>query len=37
MLLDHEEDSQSPEEDFGLKVDRTEWHKLLRRYSATEY
>jgi hypothetical protein len=33
LILDHEEDSQSPEEDFDLEVDRTEWHKLLRPFS----
>ena len=33
LILDHEEDSLSSEEDFEVEVDRTEWHKLLRPFS----
>jgi hypothetical protein len=33
LVLDHEEDSRSSEEDFEVEVGRTEWHKLLRPFS----
>ena len=33
LILEHEEDSPSYEEDFEVEVDRTEWHKLLRPFS----
>jgi hypothetical protein len=33
LILDHEEDSQSPKEGFNLEVNHTKWHKLLRPFS----
>jgi hypothetical protein len=37
LILDHEEDSSSSEEDFEAEVDRTEWHKLLRPFRNVKY